>query len=845
MSGRRSPYLPRRRRVLALAVAPLAAGLAVSATGLPSSANIIVRNVKPGSGASDPVSVPPPLTAAADGPILAYPVTTPINGFQPFVVVGLTDEHDPDEFYSPKAGEPGVQYRSPPNETDPPLTFRPFTPVPNPSQYIVGTLDSGGQSTILSYADTQTVNLFAAGLEGTEQIEVTGAGGDSVFLDVSDALGQYISGLQNATPGANGPVVAQSSLKGIWNNSILTVSDSESPIPTLVGNPIFAHWQVVLRNSQTQRLRIGNQTYQGPQTELRNIDAAHDNSFVRIGLTATSAGGANSFPVFVFNFSNPGGEWSDNPQVPTVWNFMGVKTNVTNEGHEINQSPFLFDTGAQVSVISNETANLLGIQTGGSNPDPPDFTAEVLGVGGVETVNGYYIDSLSLITNGAPLVANNVPVLVLDVSDPLDGVDAVPGILGMNLFNDRDLIINAKYGNSTGSYLAFSEFALPQPKWNVNSGGGNWGDNSKWFRGVPWQAGEVANFTASTTAPQTINVDANDGLGPYAMARINFDSAQRYTLSGPGSLRLEELVGNAAIQVTSGSHTIAVPVQLASTTDLTVIPAASTLTINSVVSSPNGSGVVKTGQGTAEVKRLADIGALDVQAGKLKMLHGTGGAAGTSSVDTLDIATAARLDLTNNNLVIRAGDIGAASGGVYDGVQGQVQRAYNFGAWDQPGLTTSELNAGQNAGPLSGTTTIGVATGEQILFIGADETGVFAGQTVTGASVIAMYTYAGDVNFDGLVDGADYGTLDNWIQFPGTDGYANGDVNYDGVIDGADYGVLDNTIQLQGAPIPGWDSAAPSAVAGLSAVPEPSACGLMIVAVAAAAGGRRRRQFRG
>jgi secreted trypsin-like serine protease len=47
------------------------------------------------------------------------------------------------------------------------------------------------------------------------------------------------------------------------------------------------------------------------------------------------------------------------------------------------------------------------------------------------------------------------------------------------------MIVNAKTG--TGSYVAFSEFALPDPKWIANTGG-NWGDNSKWFRGVPWQA---------------------------------------------------------------------------------------------------------------------------------------------------------------------------------------------------------------------------------------------------------------------------------------------------------------------------------------------------------------------
>jgi hypothetical protein len=63
------------------------------------------------------------------------------------------------------------------------------------------------------------------------------------------------------------------------------------------------------------------------------------------------------------------------------------------------------------------------------------------------------------------------------------------------------------------------------------------------------------------------------------------------------------------------------------------------------------------------------------------------------------------------------------------------------------------------------------------------------------------YTYAGDANLDDGIDGADYGLIDNYVQFPGTAGYGNGDFNFDGVIDGADYGIIDNAVQSQGAPL--------------------------------------------
>jgi hypothetical protein len=138
----------------------------------------------------------------------------------------------------------------------------------------------------------------------------------------------------------------------------------------------------------------------------------------------------------------------------------------------------------------------------------------------------------------------------------------------------------------------------------------------------------------------------------------------------------------------------------------------------------------------------------------------------------------------------------------------------------------------------SGLTTIGISTGAQMRGLGATDTDTFAGQTITGASVIAMYTYAGDANLDGVVDGGDYGVIDNNVQIPGADSYFNGDFNYDGVIDGGDYGIIDNNIQAQGAPFPTGGAAGVSTV---TAVPEPCACGFAIVGAAGLLFARRRR----
>ena len=204
----------------------------------------------------------------------------------------------------------------------------------------------------------------------------------------------------------------------------------------------------------------------------------------------------------------------------------------------------------------------------------------------------------------------------------------------------------------------------------------------------------------------------------------------------------------------------------------------------------------------------------------------------------LNIATGGQIDLADSDMIVNyasgdASPTGTFDGTVYNGITGHLAASYNFGGWDAPGGITSSVAAAVAAG--GGVTTLAIADASSAIGIGPDETWEWNGQTIDGSSVLVMYTYAGDVNLDGVVDGADYGTLDNWIQFPGTSGYANGDVNYDGVIDGADYGTLDNSIQLQGPPLGG----ASALIGAVTAVPEPAACAFAFIGATLA---RRRRR---
>jgi Tol biopolymer transport system component len=207
-----------------------------------------------------------------------------------------------------------------------------------------------------------------------------------------------------------------------------------------------------------------------------------------------------------------------------------------------------------------------------------------------------------------------------------------------------------------------------------------------------------------------------------------------------------------------------------------------------------------------------------------------GSASGTTRLGALDVQDGGRLDLNDNKLIVVGGNVGKFTGGAYSGLTGLIASAYNFSGWDGPGITTGMPEAGS----LIGTTTLAISTADGAFYVDKP----FGGISVSSGDVLIMYTYAGDLNLDGRVDAQDYGTIDNFVQFPGTSGYANGDINYDGVIDAADYGIIDNTIQLQGPPIP----VNAAALNGVSTVPEPGGMAVFAMFSTLAAQRRRRRE---
>jgi hypothetical protein len=170
--------------------------------------------------------------------------------------------------------------------------------------------------------------------------------------------------------------------------------------------------------------------------------------------------------------------------------------------------------------------------------------------------------------------------------------------------------------------------------------------------------------------------------------------------------------------------------------------------------------------------------------------------------NTANDAYTSTLDLKDNDLIIRATD-----GAVTMSTLAAITQAYHSGAWDGAGIRASEA---ANTGGLKA---LGIVQNRNPGPPPEPLMGTFDGQAVDLDDVLVKFTYSGDSNLDGKVDGFDlplfleglYGTYTStYPHLPGTPAlWRVGDYNYDGKVDGFDLPLFLAGLYSGGAPLDG------------------------------------------
>jgi hypothetical protein len=156
----------------------------------------------------------------------------------------------------------------------------------------------------------------------------------------------------------------------------------------------------------------------------------------------------------------------------------------------------------------------------------------------------------------------------------------------------------------------------------------------------------------------------------------------------------------------------------------------------------------------------------------------------------------------------------------------QIAEGFNSGQWNGAGITSSA--AASNSSHI---TALGIMSNSGNALAGISNTGIYGANTLGGlfdgyspgpTDVLIKYTYYGDANLDGSVDGSDYAQIDNGYLTQAS-GWFNGDLNYDGVVDGSDYTLMDNAYNVQGASFSSIIAVVPKPSVAVTAVGVPQA----------------------
>jgi len=472
----------------------------------------------------------------------------PLGGFIPFVGIGLTDEFE--TFDTDPTGAFSI--------ADPSDLWGGSPLGPGSSAFFdIALLDTGASAHILTQAAASSTgfDIQNEGFQGTAFQPIYGAAGVQLDLLINDAMGIYAAGLGDRVSESPNLVMGTNALRGQTSVALLE-GDADWTLPNILGLPMAAQQGIVIRNDQPQIFSYQGRTMRTPQVDFIDLGTGNQQGILRrTDLRLRPSASFLSGPIYAPDLLNFFDNGNNNPTSPTVIENGGLylEVDVTHQGQTTQNTEFLFDTGADVTVLSEVTAASVGFDF---VLDEPDFVLEVEGAGGVlGGIPGFYLEEMKIDAVGGSLTFYDVPIAVLNVPNPVDPANVIDAIIGMHLFAGRNLVIDAipaAFGQGSAPSLYISDPVTDAHQWSTATTTANWSTAGSWSSpGVPgtlWAA-QVGNVSgsdqqANVTSDSTVFQLAVSGT-PSAKMTVEIQSGSTLTIFGEtiieegGEIRLD------------------------------------------------------------------------------------------------------------------------------------------------------------------------------------------------------------------------------------------------------------------------------------------------------------------
>jgi autotransporter-associated beta strand protein len=686
------------------------------------------------------------------------------------------------------------------------------------------TLANGANLFLQANGSSSTADMFSGNIAGTGNLYYMGSGG--VVRTISGTSSNTYTGStylygdeSNSTPGGVTIVFAKTGGAVAIPGDLYLGRTTESG-STLSGSP-----EKAVMGANSDQFGPSTTIYfaGGHGNDAGDLQIAGTTAQVVIGLQSLMPGDG-----LIENANASSGTLTVNVPTGVTRTFSGAIVNTGNNTGAGTLGLNFSGLGTQViSGVNNTYSGATNISSGtvraGTvNALSPNSAVNV--TGGTLDVSGYANTVASLIVGtGGTLALGYGNVLTDTGAATLTGnltISGTPGSLPETLITYASGMETGTFTGYTppvGDKLVYSAAALlleangPASLTWDNAGalstptdGATWDTaNYNWNNGsgvVTYNntsngsSGDIVTFNDTNNGHYSVNISGtvspssttfNNSLGNYTVTGINSSSG----IAGPGSLTkfgTGSVTLSSSNSYTGGTNVNAGTLILASAN---AFPANTSLNISS----------------GAQVT-IANHSSNATYVPTLSSLSNSG-----------------TIDVTNNAMVIHNGSIGAISA--------EIASAYSNGTWTGTSGTSGVITSSVAATDTNHLTAVGVATGLTS----------FEGSTVLATDVLVKYTYYGDTNLDGHVDGTDYSRIDNGYLNQLT-GWDNGDFNYDGVIDGSDYTLIDNSYNTQGANLSAQVGSATAQIAGVSSVPEPTTLGLLGIGAVGLLGRRSRNR---